>query len=259
MTEEKQNNNEIQINLGALFSYVFRKWWILLICLVVGVAGGFTFGKLTETTTYTVKATYIVYYDGTGDSFGDQSKDQSGVSSILAGCKEISQQNRFYKAVAAELNSSGDYDVEYGDIAANLTFTTSSLSSMGNFIYVTVTSGDADYSYDLMNAVVAIYPDYIRANYNMASDASLIFSLANDIERPSPVVNSEKTKYTIIGGAGLAVLAVVVLAVIYLVDTRVKGESELTATYQIPVLGAVPDFYDKQLNKKAYGYKEEEN
>lgn len=256
MTEEKQNNNEIQINLGALFSYVFRKWWILLICLVVGVAGGFTLGKLTETTTYTTNATYLVYYDGGSSDLGDQSQDQYGISSILAGCREMAKQNRFYKAVAEEINKNPKYDVSYGTIASSLNFTTSSLSSVGNFIYVTVTSGYQDYTYDLMNAVVNIYPKYIQENYNMASDSSIIFSLINDIEQPSPVVNSETTKYTILGGLGLAVLAAVVLAVIYLVDTRVKGESELTATYDLPVLGSIPDFYDKQLEKTGYGYGE---
>ena len=80
-----------------------------------------------------------------------------------------------------------------------------------------------------------------------------MFSLANDLEVPAePVADMSVLQYMLIFGAVCLVLCIVVLAIIEMADQRVKGEDDLVATYNLAVLGSVPDFEDKNLTRGGY-------
>lgn len=269
--EQEKNEGEIQIDLGGIFFFILRKWWIVIICLVVGLAGGFTYGTLTKTEIYSTKAIYVVYCDvddADSTTITDQVNAQTRVASLLGGCVTFLQQNRFAKAVAAEINAPSyntQYTKDYGNVTQGLVSSTVSYSystsatssSAGNYIYVTATSEDPYLVYDLLNAVDSLLADYIKENYAVGGEL-LTFSLANDIDMPSPISDTSVLKYTLIAGLGLAVLSVIVLAIIVIADQRVKGEDDLIARYNIAVLGSVPDFDDKELVKGGYYYAKKE-
>jgi hypothetical protein len=268
MQKEEKNEGEIQIDLGRIFAFMLRKWWIVLICLVVGAITGFVIGKKQEYTSYISKANYVVYYKADGE-LSSQVTEQSRVASIITGCVTILDQNRFYKAVAAEYNgdvaeTSPNY-ITWEGVQACMSFEYSTTSmtvttSTGNVIYVTVTSTSKTKTAGIISATTKIFSDYIRENYNMAADDSVMFSLANDVDEPEAVFNSNTLLYTLIGGLGCVVVLALVMGTIVTVDQRVKSEEELTEHYGITVLGSIPDFEDKNLEKGGYyhGYKYEE-
>lgn len=248
--ENEKSEGEIQIDLSRIFSFILRSWWIVLICLVIGAAAGYCCAIFKKQDTYSTSATYVVYYDG-GGTLNEQASEQTKVASILGGCVTFARQNRFYKAVAAEMVNGGYENITSDTIASSITFSYS--TTAGNFVYVTSKASSPDLAYDILIAVTNIFEDYIKTNYHMAGDSSIVFSLANDITVPTtPVSDISITKYTIIGGLGLAVLCVVVLAIIVIADQRVKGEDDLVNRYGIAVLGAIPNFEDKDLVKRGY-------
>jgi capsular polysaccharide biosynthesis protein len=143
------------------------------------------------------------------------------------------------------------------------TYSTTSMSvstSKGNVIYVTVTSLSETETLAIMNATTNIFIDYIKDNYNMAEDDSIMFSLANDVDEPEDDVVSNTLLFTAIGGVGCMAVCVLIMALIVTIDQRVKSEYELAERYGITVLGSIPDFEDKNLEKGGYyhGYKYEE-
>lgn len=253
MNEKTQNTDDVEIDIGKICLYLLKCWWIILICLVVGGVSGYLIGK--SSVTYTYSSTYILYYRTTTD-FGQQSQSQSGVYSLLSGCKLMATQSRFYRAVADDMQASDEYDLpqdfSFETVEDALSVEISSSSSAGNFIYLTVETRSTDLSYHIMQSVVKIFPDYIKSHYELASDESLTFSLANDIFYDDVEINSRATIFALLGGIGLALVSAIVLGVIYVVDSRVKDENELAETYNASILGAIPDFNNKQLMKKDY-------
>lgn len=267
--EQEKNEGEIQIDLGGIFFFILRKWWIVLICLVVGCIGGFSYGTVTKTETYSTNATILAsYYDS---SVNDQTTNQTKVASILGGCVTCVKQNRFAKTVANAMNANEDlfdengsrYNISYSKIMSRVEYSfsvaSSNATSAGNYIYITSTSTSPKEAYDILMTITELFSDYINENYPIADNEMISFSCVNDIDMPTtPVSDTSVVKYTLIAGLGLAVLSVIVLAIIVIADQRVKGEDDLIARYNIAVLGSVPDFDDKELVKGGYYYAKKE-
>lgn len=256
--DQEKNESELQIDLGGIFFFVFHKLWIVLICLIIGLAGGLTYGILTKHDLYSTNATILASYNDS--SVADQTSNQTKVASILGGCVTCVRQNRFAKAVAREMNENPNmvdgngkrYNVTYEDIMSSVSYSYSiaaaTLVSEGNYIYITTTADTPKEAYDILQTVTNLFPNYISENYPITDAETLRFSCVNDIDMPvEPVSNTSILTYTLVAGLGCAVLCILVLAVIFVVDKRVKGEEDLTAKYNIAVLGSVPDFEDKEL------------
>lgn len=244
--EQMKKEDEIQIDLGVIFKFVFRKWWIVLASLVIGCVCGFTFSSIIKRDTYSVQATYVVFYSGASDSL--DLSGQSNVAKILGGCVTFAQQNRFFSEVAKDMNQHG-YSIEGDDLEGLLSYSYS--TDNGNFIFITATAEEPVYAYNVLMSVTNIFEDYIRENYRMTEDSSLVFSLANDIEIPTEP-KSDKVKDTVIGGVGCMAVSILVLVLIVIFDQKVKNEDDLTSRYGIAVLGSIPNFEDKDLSKGGY-------
>jgi len=259
MIEEQQENEEVQINLGEIFRYYLKNWLLIVIVFVVGCIGGFVVGCVLPDT-YTETAGYVLAYSGDSEneSIQDSYKNQSAVSAVLSACQKFTEYNKFQNAVLEAMPSKyqegGSDELTIEDIAELMTFeasnTSSSSSTSGNFINVTVTTSSAQLSYDLMKAILDIYPTYIKTNYILAKDDNLEFSLMSDIVVADELIGVPalgKIPCTLIGGLGCTVVLLIVLAIIYMTDYRVKNEDELTEKYGAAILAAIPDYYDKNL------------
>lgn len=64
--EQERTESESTIDLRSIFSFILRKWWIVLICLAVGLGAGGIYGAVTSEDEYSEEAVFVVsYYDGT--------------------------------------------------------------------------------------------------------------------------------------------------------------------------------------------------
>lgn len=248
MAEEK-NTSEIQVNLGEIFSFIWRKFWIVVLSLILGAGIGFAVTEVTRKDIYSTKAIYVVYYDGGGELI-DEAANQSRIASVLVNCVITVQQNRFAKAVAEKMNESEEYEISAGEILGSVTYAYTATTTAGYSITITAQSASREKAYDTMIAITDIFSDYVRENFGLAVDASLIFSLVNDIEMPtSPITDSSVIKNAVIGALAAVAVCIIVLALIVIFDQRVKGEDDLVNRYEIAVLGSVPNFEDKDLTK----------
>ena len=254
--EQERTESESTIDLRSILSFILRKWWIVLICLAVGLGAGGIYGAVTSEDEYSEEAVFVVsYYDGTPDS--DMSSYQSRVASMLGGCVTLIRQNRFARAVVAQVQENGRMVTEEevtNCLEYSFSVSGNDTDYAGNYIYITATSPDPDMTYDIIVAASEILNEYVSENYILAGSAErLVFSLANDLEVPQePVADMSVLQYMLIFGAVCLVLCIVVLAIIEMADQRVKGEDDLVATYNLAVLGSVPDFEDKNLTRGGY-------
>lgn len=250
--ENSKNGNEIQIDLGRIFSLLLKRWWTILICLIVGAGMGFGIAKITYKPTYQSTATYLLTYNSGGTTVSSMTQDISFIKTIMGSCVTIVQQPTFMRELEEKVNSSEDSQgsldyITAGQLSSYIAY---SYNATNASITVSVTTEDADKSYRIISSLIEdnYMPDYIKEVYKLGETDSLLFSLINVPVTPSaPVYNASTTKYAIVGGIGLVFLCVIVWAIVAIVDTRIKSEEDLTNRYNIPVLGTIPDLEDRGL------------
>ncbi len=244
---------DIIIDWKNVATSVLKKWWLIALCFVLGAGAGLGLGIMADRPVYRCEATYVLSYSG-GDSVGDMASEYSFLSRILFNCVEIVKQNTFTELIAQDVNAgvaptSPEY-IDPEDLGACIGY---EYATQGTLIYVTVDTGDPALSYRITHAVTSHLSDYIISHYGLAGGNSMVFSLINTPEPPEePVESSVRFTFTLLGAAAFALLCVVVVALVALLDTRIKKEDDLKNKYNVPVLGTIPNFFDPALSKGGY-------
>lgn len=261
MQNEERRDGEVQIDLGRIISFVLRKIWIVALCFIIGVVGGYVLGRMKKSTVYETNATYVVYYRGGGSSsINDAATEQARTGTIIVTCVGTLKTSVFYRAVAESYNQGLEEEdqLQWQQVGKAVSFSYSvslgtATENNGNFIYVHVNTGTKEGSIKLMQAVNDCFIDHIKTYYPIAEDDKLNFSLiTNNEDQTRLVPDNSVIKFTAIGAALALIASVGTLAVIEIFDRRVKGEDDLATKYEYPVLGSVPDFEDKGLMKEDY-------
>ena len=64
------------------------------------------------------------------------------------------------------------------------------------------------------------------------------------------------SRNVLLGALGGLLAAMIYVTIMSLRDTRIKDENDLADTFQLPILGRIPDF-DGEFSGSAYKYEEE--
>jgi len=261
--EADLSDEEAEIDLKEVFSAIIKRWYIVILSLVVGAGIGFFVGGMIKHTVYKSEAVYVVSYSG-GTSIGEVTSEYTYTTKILSNCVTIVEQNKFLNRIMAELNkSSAEYGyIDEKTLSEYITYTYN--ASENTSLTVSVETESAALSYRIISVIAGEYNSdgenttllagYIKENYNLAGVSSLQFSLINELkEATEPEKDSTRLMATVIGGAaGIAISAVSVCCA-DMMDKRVKNEGDFARAYKdFPVLGVIPDFYDKELAKSRY-------
>lgn len=256
MSEEK-NGDEMTIDLRSVFSVIAKQWWTILICLIIGAGIGFTVAKVTPV--YRTNAKYLVMYDGGDSSTGAINQDYTYTKSIMGNCVAIVKTDKFVRMLADRVNAgvdekSEDY-VSVAELNSSVSYTYNIQSD--TTLRIAVDSKTAARSYRIITALtdedyLAKYvKDLFKDSESLQYSESLMFSLIDDPVKPDEPV-SKTLQYTLIGGLGAAMVCALVWVVVAILDTRIKNERDLVEKYDLPMLGTIPDFENKELNKGGY-------
>lgn len=256
-SEITQQEKETEIDWMNVFTAILRKWWLVLICLIVGAGAGFGLGTMAYVPTYESQAVYVVSYSG--DNYNNNASTVatsfSFMPGILYNCTEILSQNTFFNLIAADLNQ-GLAEGAPGYISpATLQncIKYSYSEESGSLIYVTVDTGSADLTDLIIKAVTGHLANYIGDTYILAGEDTMEFSLVNSPEKPTaPVASNTRTMYTVLGGVLLVGVCVIILAMVTILDDRIKKEEDLKNRFNAPVLGTIPNFFDPEIAKGGY-------
>lgn len=265
MQEEKENG-EIQINLGEILRYVLKKWWIVLIALIVSLALGVVVGKVQKKTVYKSEATYVVSYSA-GNNTSETNTGISITQTVIQNSVEILKRDSFYTETLKRIGEEEvkKYDLTVKKLKEYITISCTDSASKLTLIYVTVLTEDPVLSYEIIKAIADEYTneanekttfisEYVKGKYALA-DGKMEFSQIDELgQAKNPEPDSSVLKWTAICGMAGLVVCVVVLGAIVVLDTRVKGVEDLTEKYNAATLGTIPDLSDKGLYKsKKYG------
>lgn len=235
---------EKTINIMDLVMLALRHIWIIILTAVVFAAGAFSYCKFFVTPSYSATASILVTNGAVTTSY-DETTGKIASSDISASLYlsytvvDILNTPDIYKKVADQLGK----DYSYQGLMGCSSIARRSEETL--FIDVTFSSTDPKEAMRIANKFVEIACGYIpefipSARANVASTA-----IKASMTYPRTVMT------TGVAGVVGAVAAYIVLFIIDSMNRAIKGEEDFTSNFDVPLLGAVPDFE----NAESGGYR----
>ncbi len=261
-------NKEKEIDLGKLW-WVLRKYllWIVIAAVLGAVALG-VYTTITTETTYTTKSVFLV---GCGDEIGSQNNsattDYYKIQKAREDAVEIIDIIKMTTTVADVMNDSRNPETEepltpaeIKKVAGMLTATASKQDSR-----LIVLSVKSNIQADALNVAMAFeqnLPSYIKDDMKKLNASLTVVESVNSrylvsvSETGEPVyrVNPDSAplmRNAAIGAVAFAVLTYVAFFIYHSLDNTVRTSEGLAERFpQIPVLGQIPEWRAKKLNRR---------
>ena len=237
----------MEIDLMKLLMVYLRKWWLILICGLAGACIALIFTINFITPTY--RASVSVYVNNTRNNqsvdyvtSGNLDASQRLVNTYI----NIVQSDRVLELVSAKLN--GSYTVmELREMlsAAQVDKT--------EIFKLYISSPNPEEAARIANVIAEVAPEEISGLVEGSSARIIDYAKVPD-QRYTP----SYSKNTVMGGLIGCVLVAAYLTLMFLLDVRIKDDEDLTALFDVPILGRIPDVETVgDANKKKYGYETE--
>lgn len=214
------NKNIITIEWHSLVKDVIRNIWIVVLAAIIGYMGMFIASKSVYKPEYTSSA-MIVVNSGTNTS---NSYSSYTVSSEMASVLTNIFSQPAMKAKAAAFAQKDSFN---GSVSA-------SVLSSTNFIEIRVTSDDPQNSYELLSAILEVYPEISQ---NIFENAKIsVLRLPSMPTKPSN--SSSYNNQEIVIGACVTVSLFAIIALSVVRDT-VKNEASFENKIDAKLLGCI--------------------
>ncbi len=252
-------SNTHAIPLGQLFAPAIKRWWVILIAVIMGAVLMFAYTTLFVSPSYTTKAML-----GVTNINMTAYQDSLIGQTISKECSEILTANITLERAADELNDytfpengGVPYRVYTSEILFKMIKTTTTLES--RYITVEVSSGNAKEAKIVCDFITKAFCDVLKEEGLMnGADGKIIHHPVEPISPSSP----NKTTNVLLGGIIGFVISIAVFLVIGFVKDSIDGEDWLISSYKdrIPMLAVIPDAnspsggYKKYSKKYGYGY-----
>ncbi|MBQ0083899.1 MAG: hypothetical protein KBS52_03960 [Clostridiales bacterium] len=242
------------ISVSYLFKLLLRRLYVVIIAGVVFAAAAFSYCHWLATPVYSASAQLIIsngaviagtiQYDNTnsGDVSRVATTDIQASMYLSEVCNQLLKSPEMYKKLATSL----DNKYTHTDLAE--AFSVSLTGEESVFINISCKSISPEEAVQNANAFLALAPDFLKSYIPEAK--ALPTAQAEKASQVSPKTVQTTALMFIVG----AVIAYAIFLIIELNDRTVKGEANFSENFNIPILGAVPDFENPENNKGGYEY-----
>ena len=220
------NQDEIRIDLVELLYEFRRKWWILLLSLVIGGGVGFLGSKFLLIPKYTSTATLYVL-----------SKDTTLTS--LADLQIGSQLTNDYKVVVTsrpilqKVIDGMELDWRYQKLKKMVSIDNPTGTRI---LEISITDTDPVRTCQLTNSLAKAASDYIADIMEMTPPKFIEEAIV--AEKP---ISPHVTKNAMLAAAGCLFLVCAVITVRMVMDDTIQGEDDIERYLGVPVLGLIPE------------------
>ena len=221
-----------QIDLMKLALYLLKRAWIIALCAVIGFGVMYGRAVANRRVTYTASGTLYVY-NGNPNLINYQYTSSSDLMSavrLLDTYMVVVRSNKVMDVVAERL--APDYpNLTNGYIAGTLSMT--SVSETG-VLRISCRTDDAQKSADICTAVMDVAPDALLDVVGAGSIKPVDYPTV-----PAGPDAFSPWRQALTGALVGAVIPAGILAVLFLLNSKVADAKELTDSYTIPVLSSV--------------------
>ena len=223
--ETENLNEELEIDLIDLLSYLRRKAWMILLGLLAGIlfAGIYTFQIVNPM----YAASSMIYMRGAGNTITSIQDLQIGAE-LTNDYEVIFTSRPILEEVIRELN----LDMTYQDLQERIELTNPTDTRI---LRVELKDEDPKRASEIVNTLVQVGMDSVKEID--AKEPYLIEEAVADKEPVSP----SKTKNLAMGALAGAFLVGAVLVIRYVANDRICGEDDVEKALGIPVFGSIPD------------------
>lgn len=247
--EEKRNAYDDDRGIEPILKFIrqiLKKWWLIVVFVVIFSLLGLTFAKVTYTEQYTSSIIFNVSNKdkaivGTAGTYTTASDAQA--SATIANNFKVLVQN------------GNDFITKVQDIVESTTgakYSKSALRDMigvevvtdTTLIKITVKSQDSELAYAISTAIQSIYPEIAKDVFPTAD-----ISVADNATKAELASDSSTLIYTAAGfiiGAALAVLIILISAKI---QNKVLSSEDIKDNFNINILATVSDIKGKKKNE----------
>lgn len=240
---EKINEKEakVEFNIQELLEICLRRWKLLVVCVLIAAIVAFTYSVFCMIPMY--RAGIKVYVNNrtvTEDKETTSSGDLSASIYLVKGYQLVTESDSVLQVVSEMLD--GDYTIN--QLKSAIT-TQEEKDTVMFYLYVTLPDPveAARVANAMAEAIPAEIPQIIHGTSAKVVDTAKI---------PTGRYSPSYTRNAILGAAAGLLAAVVYVTIVYLRDTRIKDENDLTDMYDIPILGRIPQFENDSTGR--YGY-----
>lgn len=227
MELEQRNQQESEIDLGALLYALWKHIGLIVITTLLCGAIMFVYNKSFVTPLYQSTASVFVL-----NRTNDESITSSDISSSTALTKDfadLATSHLVVDRVISDLELEQDYT--YSRLRSNITV---SIADNSRMLRVMVTDADPEMAKKLTDAVVDVLVDVVADRVNMNINKIDEGTLPESPSSPNIM------KRTLLGCALGAVIAIAVIVITFLMDDTLKNEMDIEKHLQLTVLASIP-------------------
>lgn len=229
--EQMMRNDEIEIDLLALFHELWKRVWIIILCFIIGAVGSGVVTKFLITPMY--QSTSMIYILGNATNISGislQLTQQLTVDfTILATSRPVVNQ------AIAEMDS----DYTYDELVEMVAIENPSESSI---LKITATSADPQEAADIANALADATADSVANVMDMDKPTTVEEAIVS--KKPA---SPSLIKNVAIGGILGVLLACAVITVRFIMDDTIKTEEDVRKYLDLNTLASIP----KERKKKS--------
>ena len=233
MTKKAKTDISNEMSLMDILVILLSKWWIVVSVGIIFAITGFIFTKATAVPSY--ESNGSLYIDTKKNQVGDNSDAMSILyaQDLMPTYIEILESRNFI----ADVIKSVDYKYDYKEI---INMTDLFQENQTNILTIKTVSLDEKDSYIICENMVNYAKEELLRVFEEGNVK--IIDLPDPI--PKEVIPSASKRAIIMFMLG-AIMALAVLVIYNMFDTRISSSDELTEKYNLPVLGEVPTLYEK--------------
>lgn len=220
------------ISPKLIFSEILRKLWAIVLCAVICAVGAYVYFSNFVNPVYRATASIIVTNGAVSTDRTEYiaSSSISASASMLTTCADILRTKDAYKFLTEEFNNK----YTASNYASMTSISVRSRDSL--FIDISVNNNSKALAVKIVNAFTENAPNYIKSV--IPSSEVTVMELAETATVVSPRVMLMTFTAAFLG----AIIPIVIITILAIADTTVKGEDDLADKYNVAILGNVPDF-----------------
>ncbi len=236
-----------ELTISSLIAVLRKSLVYIIVAVIVFAVAAYAYCSVIAVPTYQAKASFIGGNGGVGTELEEsdiiKSSDISASLALIKTYVYLLESDGVYKQVAAELEG---MDYTANQLKSMTSITTRDEDSL--FIDAKVVCENPEDAIKIVNALLDVGSAYIMK----AMPNAYIVGVE---ESTYAVQNYPNTATTIVFAAVLAFILVYGICLIAsMMDTTIKGEQNFTDTYDIPVLGNIPNFKIAAKREEKSGY-----
>lgn len=226
---DQKKSGESELSIVDVINMMLTFWWFIIVLAVLVGGATYTYFKVTSIPEYKSTSRLYINTEGQQTSTDVNANAIANATNILPTYIVVLQSKSFLEIVSDDLDNK--YAVnEIKDMV------TLEAETDTNIINVVVKNKDAHIAYLVCSSIVNNAPNEIARVFGGGSTKLIEYPTEADETEPMYTLRN-----TVIGFVAGVAIAMVIIFLVNMFDTRVKNKEELVAKYGLPILGEVPN------------------